>query len=196
MTNKNWDSFKSSFEQFIVGDIRKSLAANIEVGTIILTVIGIECISGYFTGKESSPETFINFIQTFMPDYAEVAEAIYKCVRNGLAHDYIIKEHGGLSFMFTRKIGEPHLVASETNPNCFYLNREQFAKDFLEAQHKYFKQVEVDQELSRRANKRLKKKSFLTVFSFSQPIQFVSLDENRDEFEYTGSTGTAGRPPF
>ncbi len=71
-----WNGFKQSFEQFVVNDIRKSLGAGVEVGTIILTVVGIEALSGYFRGRKSDGETFKQFIQAFMPQYAKYAEGI------------------------------------------------------------------------------------------------------------------------
>jgi hypothetical protein len=193
MNKKLWNDFRKSFDDFIVGDIQKSLEVGIEVGTIILTIIGIECLSGYFMGRESNPRTFRHFIHTFMPEYYSIADALYKCIRNGLMHDYIIKEFDGTSFIFTRNEGEKHLIPLESNPKWYYLNREDFARDFLIAQNNYFKQVEIDNELFKKANKRLKKRSFLAVFSFYQPTQFIGNEEISDG--YFNSTGTASKPP-
>jgi len=186
---QNWQRFKDSFEKFIIQDLNKSLKSDIEVGTIFLTVIGLECLSGYFVGKPSNKETFISFINAFMPRYFPHAKAIYQCIRNGLSHDYIIKESEGQSFLFTRNRGEKHLIPLEGKPKWFYFNREQFALDFLDAQRNYFEQVDNDQELFERAVRRLKLRNFLDVFSYQFRTSFVNSEEIPDE--YNGVTGTS-----
>jgi hypothetical protein len=164
MIDPEYFEFHKSFQDFVVKDVEKALKGDVEVGTIILTVIGIECLSGYYEGKNSNGETFKSFVQAFMPSYAAYAEKIYACIRNGLAHDYIIKECGGTSFLFTRDEGENHLVPVAGKPGWTYINRKRFASDFLEAQAKYFDQVVADAELYKRAIKRIRKRSFLRVF--------------------------------
>ncbi len=194
MTRKlEWEDFRSSFEKFVVKDLEKALNANIEVGIIILTAIGIECLSGYFAGKASDPETFKRFIDKFMPTYSIHAETIYKCIRNGLAHDYIIKENEGRSFLFTRNRGEKHLDPVEGKPGWYYLNRESFALDFLKAQTDFFEQVNRDENLSMRALKRLRERSFLDVFSFR--VTTIFADPNTKSEEYSNTTGTSSRKP-
>lgn len=186
--NQDWQRFRESFEKFIVHDLKKSLEVDIEVGTIILTVIGIECLSGYFAGEPSNGQTFERFVRAFMPKYTSHARTLYQCVRNGLAHDYIIKELFGQSFLFTRNRGEKHLTPVERKPEWYYLNREQFALDFLDAQRDFFDQVNNSQDLLDKAMHRLNQRGFLDVFSFQLTTMFVDSDENRDD--YTGVTGT------
>jgi hypothetical protein len=188
-----WEKFRSSFEKFVVKDLEKALNADIEVGIIILTAVGIECLSGYFAGKASNGETFKGFIDKFMPTYSIHAETIYKCIRNGLAHDYIIKENEGRSFLFTRNRGEKHLDPVEGKPGWYYLNRESFALDFLKAQTDFFEQVNLDENLSRRVLKRLRERSFLDVFSFR--VTTIFADPNAKSEEYSSATGTFSRKP-
>jgi len=183
-----WNKFKESFEKFIVRDLEKALQAGVEVGAIILTAIGIESLSGYFTGKKSDGETFKAFIDAFMPSYSPHAETLYKCIRNGLAHDYIIKEYEGKSFLFTRNSGEKHLTPVVSRVGWFYLNREQFALDFLKAQKDFFQKIETDENLQEKAMSRLNKKGFLDVFSFHTETIFI--DPNDETDKYDGVTGT------
>jgi hypothetical protein len=185
----NWHSFRESFKNFIVKDLEKALSAHVEVGTIILTIVGIESLSGYFVGKNSDDKTFMAFIGEFMPEYSSHAETLYKCVRNGLAHDYIIKEHKKQGFMFTRDKGEKHLMPVENKYGWFYLNREKFALDFIEAQKVFFEKVETDKEMKVKAMGRLKGRGFLEVFSFYPRSIFVDPTEETDE--YNGATGTS-----
>jgi hypothetical protein len=186
---KLWAEFREKFEDFVVGDVNKALQAGVEVGLIILTTAGIECLSGYYAGKGAKREHFVKFMQDFMPAYSNYANDIYVCIRNGLAHDYVIKVNrsGKKGFIFKRDVGEPHLVATPQNSNIVYLNREQYTNDFLEAQHKFFEIVESDQSAWDNALQRLKsQKGFLTVRSEDDLIDhlaraFSSRDESDSE---------------
>lgn len=163
---KLWAEFREKFEVFVVGDVNKALQAGVEVGVIILTTVGIECLSGYYAGKKAERKHFVKFMQDFMPAYDSYADDIYGCIRNGLAHDYVINVNlvGKKGFIFKRDAGEPHLVTTPQNPNVVYLNREQYAKDFLEARHKFFELVVSDLSAWDNAIQRLKsQKGFLTV---------------------------------
>ena len=184
---EDWQKFRESFEKFIIRDLEKALNADVEVGTIIITVIGIECLSGYFAGRDSNGETFRNFIDEFMPAYSRHSKAICSCIRNGLAHNYIIKEVEGESFLFTRNRGEKHLIPVEDRLGWYYLNRESFALDFLKAQEKFFERVNDDEELCKKVIQRLDDKSFLDVFSFPPKTMFA--DPSRRKDEYDSATG-------
>jgi hypothetical protein len=156
----------------VVDDINKSLKAEIEVGTIILTVIGIDCLSGYYAGKPTEKVLFVQFIEDFMPTYAAHALDIYECIRNGLAHDYIIKTNPttGKTFGFTRDAGEENLVTRPTEPNKTIINRVAFAKDFLDTQRNYFARVENEQSLWDKAMQRLHGRGFLTVLREEESV--------------------------
>ena len=183
-----WRKFRESFEKFIVQDLKKALNAEVEVGVIILTVVGIESLSGYYAGRKSDDETFKAFIDAFMPEYSTHAVILYKCIRNGLAHDYIIKEYEGKSFLFTRNAGEKHLTPVSQRNGWFYLNRRQFSLDFLKAQEYFFEELEVNNELQEKALSRLNKKGFLDVFSFH--VESIFVDSGNNEDEYNSATGT------
>ena len=144
--------FQNSFTNFVVKDVEKSIRGDLEVGVIILVVIGLECLSGYYAGKESDRQTFVKFVSDFLPDYAPHADNIYACIRDGLAHDYIIKDVHGKSFRFTRDKGESHLTAVESNPEWIYINRKIFAQDFVAAQSAYFKELHTNIDLQNKAN--------------------------------------------
>lgn len=179
--------FQNAFTNFVVKDVEKSLKGDLEVGTIILVVIGIECLSGYYVGKESNRQTFVSFVNDFLPQYAPHADNIYACIRDGLAHDYIIKDVDGKSFRFTRNKGEAHLTTVEGNPEWFYINREIFSKDFLLAQSAYFKKLRTNVGLQEKAISRLKRRSFLSVFP--KDTASIIFSESSDS-DYPMVTGT------
>jgi hypothetical protein len=54
-----WAEFREKFEAFVVGDVNKALQAGIEVGLIILTTVGIECLSGYYAGRKADRGLFV-----------------------------------------------------------------------------------------------------------------------------------------
>lgn len=188
----HWQKFRDSFEKFVVRDLEKSLRADIEVGIIILTTIGIESLSGYFEGEPADGKTFKAFINKFMPNYSDHAEAIYQCIRNGLVHDYIIKEWEGKSFLFTRRQGERHLMPVDNKPGWYYLNREYFALDFLKAQKNFFDEVNQNQKLYGKVLNRLNDRSYLDVFSFQSSTVFT--DSNEDTDGYDVATGMVKKP--
>jgi hypothetical protein len=172
-----WAEFREKFEAFVVGDVNKALQAGIEVGLIILTTVGIECLSGYYAGRKADRGLFVKFMQDFMPVYSDYADDIYGCIRNGLAHDYVINVNRAskTGFIFVRDVGEPHLVAVPESPNIIYLNREQYARDFLEAQYQFFETVESNQSAWDNAIQRLKsQKGFLTVRSEDELVDHLN----------------------
>ena len=183
-----WEEFQNYFTAFVVNDVKKSLEFGIEVGTIILTTIGIECLGGYYAGKETERKYFVKFMQDFMHKYGDFADDIYECIRNGLAHDFVVKENKAnhRKFIITGKQGEKHLSPHPVNSNVFFLNRDAYARDFLIAQKNYFKKVENDQFLWDNAMKRVHhQKGFLTV---RPEIQFIT--DNSSEVNF----GTLSKP--
>jgi hypothetical protein len=84
-----WTEFRRYFEAFVVADVKKALAAEVGVGVIILTTVGIDCLGGYYSGVEADRAPFVKFVMDFMPQYGIFADDIYTCIRNGLCHDYV-----------------------------------------------------------------------------------------------------------
>jgi len=148
-------------ENFVINDIRVSLNQDmLEVGLIILTMVGIDCISGYLAGKPADTNTFKQFVTSkyFPTAYHTVADDLFQ-LRNGLVHDYTSKNN---MFEFSRREGEgaPHLQtinAGQSYP--ISLNRETFAKDFLRAWERYSKDVFEDEDLAQRALARILQKA-------------------------------------
>src|SRR5574341_1318748 len=161
-----WTEFQHYFEAFVVGDVKKALTAEVGVGVIILTTVGIDCLGGYYLGVKSNRAPFVKFVKDFMPQYGIYADDIYTCIRNGLCHDYVINESKitNRRFLISGDYNEPHLVPSSRNKDYVYLNRIAYAEDFLKAQGEYFERAENDQRVWDNAVTRLiHKKSFLTV---------------------------------
>ena len=93
--------------------------------------------------NETERKYFVKFMQDFMHKYGDLADDIYECIRNGLAHDYVVKENKAnhRKFIITGKQGEKHLSPHPVNSNVFFLNRDAYARDFLIAQKNYFKKL-------------------------------------------------------
>lgn len=88
------------FQDFAIEDIRKALdletrnQPSLEIGLIILSLIGTEALSGYSAGKPADGTTFVDFVKAYFPSaYGPYANQIYASLRNGLAHDYVVKGH-------------------------------------------------------------------------------------------------------
>ena len=190
--------WKQSVENFVVSDIRGCLDRDIlEVGLIILTLVGIDCLGGYFTGKQSEQETFREFISSkyFPLEYQNVAGELY-VLRNGLVHDYTTKHN---RFVFFRRSGEgdPQLQSFDTDQGqAVALNREVLARDFLRAWELFSDDVHTDQALAAKVIKRIKQagRGFLIVRDFApkllvdMPLRDGDVQQGGDSQTYSGGT--------
>jgi hypothetical protein len=160
---KTW---KLWIEAFIINDIKKALDKDaLEVGLIILTLLGTECLSAYYSGKRDSDiATFEKYVKKYFPPvYTPYANTIYRSLRNGLAHSYIpaqikIGSSEITPFVMVRDLGEPHLSplqAGRQYPVIF--NRAQFAQDFIAAWEKYSRDVDATPQLQRNVAARAQK---------------------------------------
>jgi len=158
-------------EAFVIDDIKKALDKDaLEVGLIILTLLGIECLSAYYTGKRDSDSgTFEKFMRKYFPPaYTQYADKIYRSLRNGLAHSYTpvkikIASKEIIPFVMVRNQGEPHLVPSRVgNQYPVIFNRAQFALDFITAWENYIQDIDVNMQLQKNIIARAQK-GFLVV---------------------------------
>ncbi len=165
---KGW---KRWIEAFIINDIKKALDKDVlEVGLIILTLLGIECLSAYYTGRRnSSLSTFQKFLKKyFPPTYAKYADKIYLSLRHGLAHSYVparikIGSAEITPFVMVRYQHEPHLSPVQADHEYpLYFNRERFALDFIAAWEKYASDLNTDPQLQKNVTMRAQK-GFLVV---------------------------------
>ncbi len=186
---KWWDNFKV----FVLDDLRKAQRGGVQLGLISLTVVAIETLSGFYVGKEACRCTFESFVKRYMPKkYADYAQDLYACIRNGLLHDTIVKKVGGRTFYLTGKKGERHLETAEDGSGGVYLNRESFAEDFLKAAESYFADLERDTCLQENARKRIDKASYLVVGEVPPPAASATLSSPP---QATGRWGGTSRQP-
>lgn len=159
--------WQQSIEKFIIEDIRKCIEHDfLESGLIILTLAGVECISGYFCGRKADQNTFCAFFDSkyFRNEYTTYSTQIYQCLRNGLVHDHTNKNN---VFTLFRKVNDaPHLQKIYTDKGeTISFNRENFANDLLNAWKTYSEEVFTDPRLAQNVIKRIgdKNRGFLVV---------------------------------
>jgi hypothetical protein len=170
-TTDQIDLWRKWIEDFVINDVRKALEGDtLEVGLIILSLLGTECLSGYYCGKKANRLTFVEFVNKYFPPlYHPYAEFIYLSLRDGLVHDYIIKKimiasTEQIPFVMNRDKSEPHLSPlSPTRPFPIWFNRATFANDFLAAWGMYSVDIKNDPELLKNVIARAKTSSFLIV---------------------------------
>ena len=199
----NWIKW---IDNFVIEDIRKALESDmLEISLIILCLVGVESLSGYFSGTIADRNTFVAFIKRYFPPaYANYADKIYGSLRNGLLHDYVPKRNkdGKHVFVMCRSVDEPHLqpcVQGQEIPIWF--NRETFARDFLAAWEQYKNDLEKDQYLAANLHARIKTRGYLIVdgldefvqqdyppASQASPPQDYSHDESNKNVGYSGGT--------
>ncbi len=195
---KSLKEWKESVEKFFIDDIKKTLDSDeLEVGLIILTFVSIDCLGGYFDGRESNKETFKSFMRSdyFPSPYHNLADDIYG-LRNGLMHDYTIK-YSKFRLYRDEDEGVPHLQSCHRDKKYpISFNRKIFAKDFLDAWNQYSQDVFNQPKLSRKALDRMNKKGrgYLIVEppnKFPEPGTIpYDLDDSSD---YSGHTGTVAQ---
>ena len=163
-----FDKWKKWFYTFAIADIEHALDGDsLQIGLIILSLIATEALSGYYCGRPADRGTFVSFVERyFPPEYVPYASDIYASLRNGLAHDYIVKgtERAKNPFYLNGKVGEPHLQrvnADEAYPIAF--NRVQVAKDLLVAWRRYSREAESEPELFARVQRRIAARGFMIV---------------------------------
>lgn len=189
--------WKESMEQFVIHDIKASLQKDVlEVGLIILTLIGIDSLSGYYVGEKASTQTFKKFIQTsyFPKSYHHLADDIY-VLRNRLVHDYTSTRDKIVLFRTEEQAhdqGLRHLHPlrlTEKYPICFV--RETFAKDFLEAWSRFSNDVTTDDKLANNVVSRVKKvgREFLVV-------KEIEAEPRTNESTHSGRNYTGGTIPY
>ncbi len=167
------------FNVFVIEDIRKCLdlethnQPSLQIGLIILSLIGTEALSGYFAGQPADRTTFVPFVKQYFPRaYSPYAEQIYASLRNGLAHDYVIKDiqigtQAVSPFLLNGKENEPHLrEVSPPAPFPVTFNRIAIAKDFLAAWKRYLSDLYSDPILLQKLVNRVNQKGFMMVGQF------------------------------
>ncbi|MFO7681726.1 MAG: hypothetical protein R6X34_16910 [Chloroflexota bacterium] len=155
MEHKDLIEWKASVEKFIISDIQISLNHDfLEVGLIILTMIGIDCLGGYYVGKPADADTFKAFLESiyFPKPYHQMSADLFY-LRNGLVHDYTSK-NGKFIFFRNQGDGATHLQPYVGNQYPIVLNRQIFAQDFLAAWEMYSRDVFQRPDLAEKALKR------------------------------------------
>lgn len=153
-TNIDIEEWRKSVDHFIIDDIRICLDKNIiEVGLVILCLVAIDSLSGYYCGKTSAKDTFIAFLNSryFGDEYHSVADDIW-CFRNGLFHDYSLDRD---NFILYRDKPDPnsHL---KTVDDRLVINREILAHDVIQAWYRLSEDAQTDTKLQNNIIKRIK----------------------------------------
>jgi hypothetical protein len=159
------NEWKKSIEGFVVNDIRYAVENDkLETGLIILTCAGVDCLGGYFTGKQADREPFTKFVVEFFPDvYKSYADDIYD-LRNKLVHDHII--HRKFIANRNQDEAERHLQPCRfKGQDRIWFNRYAFANDFLNAWGDYLERVSTDVDTYTKMVKRADTLGFPQVMS-------------------------------
>lgn len=165
MTAEEYAHWRKLIEDFIVNDIRILVGTDrVQVGLILLCMIGIDALGGYLAGSQSnSSKTFVSFISTYFPPlYAPFADQIWK-LRSSLLHDYVTNENDNFVLDHHEK---PHLTPV-TQGNPVWFNRRQFALDFIRAWEDYALAVQSDASLQEKVKRRVRQRGILIFNSIS-----------------------------
>jgi len=147
---------KSSLSQLAFADVKKASAGGAKMGAYILASCFIDYLAGFYYGHKSTKDDYINFVNKYLRRYD--GKQVYYSVRNGLVHNYSVER----DFVFSEKgIDGPHLGKYKNGKTV--LNLEDFLADIENAMSKYFKALEHDNNLRRRAINRFRSGKMLEV---------------------------------
>lgn len=158
---ENLQNWINDMEKFSIGELRKAIEKDdLEVGLIILTVVGIDCLGAYLAGiPDVNRRTFKDFLQKYFPliyQQHQMIDDIY-ILRCGLVHQYKINHD---KFYFVRDESEEHHLAPVVieGKRRIIFNRKIFAKDFIKAWEDYSKEIFENDQLAENVLKKVKQR--------------------------------------
>jgi hypothetical protein len=146
-------TWKHWIDSFVIQDIQKALDRDaLEVGLVILTLLGADCLEAYYVGaRNGNRSSFERFMKRYFPaPYGPYANLIYCSLRHGLVHRYVVdrvevRSKLVVPFVLTRDMGEAHLTRCfADDPFPVHLNRAAFAWDFLAVWQAFSSDVDQD----------------------------------------------------
>jgi len=147
---------KNSLSGLAFADVKNASAGGATMGAFILGSCFIDYLAGFYYGHRSQKDDYINFANKYLKKYG--GERLYYSMRNGLVHNYSVER----DFVFSEKgIDGPHFGKYKNGK--IVSNLEDFISDLEAAMNKYFKAIEHDEELKKRAIRRFKRGKMLEV---------------------------------
>lgn len=161
MTNDEYLTlWEKSMNDFLIHDIRIALDQNsLRAGVLILSLVAVDCLGGYYTGNLSKTNTFKEFLESryFPPKYKEHKNLIWDDLRNALFHDYSFTDIKIDLFGTSQEANDlKHLQKTASGKVCFFCDV--FAQDVLIAWDKFSKDVrENEGDVQKKVIQRIKK---------------------------------------
>lgn len=152
------ERIKNSLSQLAFADVKKASDGGAKMGAFILASCFIDYLAGFYYGHKAEKIDYINFTNKYLKKYD--GEKIYYSVRNGLVHNYSVER----DFVFSEKGLDGQNLEKYKNGKTV-LNLEDFLSDIESAMNKYFKVLDRDKNLRKRAINRFKRGKILEVLS-------------------------------
>jgi hypothetical protein len=150
------ERIKNSLSNLAFADVKMASNGGAKMGAFILASCFIDYIAGFYYGHKADRSDYINFTNKYLKKYD--GDKIYYSVRNGLVHNYFVER----DYVFSDKGADGPNLGKYKNGKIV-LNLEDFLSDIESAMNKYFKALDRDNELRKRAIKRFKRGKILEV---------------------------------
>ena len=131
------------------------------LGALFVTLAAVDYLAGFYCGKETKRQDYINFMMDFYPEkYHPYLNAIYRQIRSGLLHNLVsVSPWGGDDQIDFNIFGESHLHLEEVNGKISFsipVIIEDTRRAFLAYRYKLLMKPEENRVLVKHFEERLK----------------------------------------
>jgi hypothetical protein len=158
-----FQAFRPHFNCLVLDPIKRF---PLEMDEMLIGFVFMSCcidyLSGFWWGESREigmvRQAYIGFInEYFRPRGRYDAKGIYDSLRNGLVHQFTIKNK-----MYELTFGEPERHLTVSHHNCIILNAGSFRNDLIDAANRYFDEVEKNPHLLDKAFQRYERDGFVS----------------------------------
>ncbi len=155
--------FRPHFNYLVLDTIKRH---TIKIDDMLIGFVFMSCcidyLSGFWWGESMeigmSRQAYVGFINTyFRPRGLYNAKGIYDSLRNGLVHQFTIKNK-----MYELTFDEPERHLTVSHNRFIVLNAVSFCNDLIDAANRYFDEVEKNPRLLDKAFQRYERDGFIS----------------------------------
>ena len=157
-----FQDFRPHFNIWVIDPIKKLPFTRefMLIGFVFMSCC-IDYLSGFWWGESRDigmvRQAYVGFIKEyFRPRGLYDAKGIYDSLRNGLVHQFTIKNK-----MYELTFDEPQRHLTVSNNGLIVLNACSFRNDLIDAANRYFNEVERKQQLLDKAFQRYDREGFI-----------------------------------
>lgn len=171
------DAIKNSLSRMALSDIKRAQLHCSPVASFILCSCLIDAMAGFRYGwtkndERSNRKLYIDFVKNYLHGYDPVD--LYTDLRCGLVHNY----SAGYRYAFISKNPDWHRVIRN---NFIYINLGNFVSDIESAMHKYFSELDRDNEIRQLAMRRYDSLNIIVKNEPNKSNQIILVEKMKND---------------